>query len=112
VEHRVDAAELAAREPPVELAPIEVVAETGTEQVAVLRTVGQVVDGDHVVDADRVQSLHEVAADHAGRSGDDDSHLDACMMGKVQVSGCVREGYGRPGAARRLFSQAHAASSS
>ncbi len=80
MEHRVDAAELGAREPPVELAAVEVVAEAGAQEVAVLRTVGQVVDRDHVVDAERVQSLHEVAADHAGRSGDDDSHL-RCLLG-------------------------------
>ena len=76
MQHRVDPAELAAREAGVELVLVEVVAEARAEQVAVLLAVGQVVDGDHVVDADRVQAMNEVAADHAGRSGDDDLHAN------------------------------------
>ena len=79
VQHRLDAAELAFREARVELGAVEVVAQPGAQQVAVLRAVGQVIDANHVVDADRIQPVHEVAADHAGRAGDDDFHGAAFM---------------------------------
>ena len=74
MQHDIDMAELALREARVEVAAIEVVAELRAEQVAVLGPIGQVVDGDHVVDADGVQAMHEVAADHPGRTGHDDLH--------------------------------------
>jgi hypothetical protein len=74
VQHRIDLAEVAVCEALVELALVEVVAELRAQQVAVLRAVGQVVDGDHVVDALRVQPVDDVAADHAGRAGDNHLH--------------------------------------
>ena len=74
VEDGVDAAELAALEAAVEVAPVEVVADRGTGEVGVLGAVAQVVDGDDVVDADRVQAAQQVGADHSRRAGDDDSH--------------------------------------
>jgi hypothetical protein len=67
-------AELAARKAGVELAPVEVVAELRAQQVPVLRAIGQIIDRDHVVDADCVQAVDEVAADHAGGSGDNNLH--------------------------------------
>jgi hypothetical protein len=80
VQHRVDLAELAAPEPGIEVVLVEVVGNLRAEQVAVLRSVGQVVDGDHVVDADRVQPMHQVRANHAGRAGDDDSHAASLIQ--------------------------------
>ena len=74
MQHGVDAAEFAAREAGVELALVEVVADLRIEQVAVLRAIGQIVDGDHVVDADGVEAVDEVAADESGRAGDNDPH--------------------------------------
>jgi hypothetical protein len=74
VEDDVDAAQLAALEAAVEIAPVEVVADRRAGEVGVFRAVAEIVDGDDVVDADRVQAAQQVGADHARRSGDDDSH--------------------------------------
>jgi hypothetical protein len=76
VQHGVDPAEFAAGEALVEVAAVEVVRQLRAEQVAVLGPVGQVVDGDHVVDAHRVEPVNDVAADHAGRAGDDHLHAN------------------------------------
>ena len=77
MQHRIDMAEFGAREALVELALVEVVAQLRAEQVAVLGAVGHLVDRDHVVDADGIQPVHEVAADESRSAGDDDSHANS-----------------------------------
>ena len=74
MEDAVDLAELAGGEPAVEVAPVEVVADRGADEIAKLGAVGQVVDRDHVVDADRVEAVHEIGPDHSRSTGDDDPH--------------------------------------
>ena len=74
MEHGVDLAELAALEAAVEVAPVEVVADRGAGEVDVLLAVAEVVDGEDVVDPDRVQPAQQVRADHPRGAGDDDSH--------------------------------------
>ena len=76
MEDGVDPAELAALEARVEVAPVEVVGDLCAGEVGEFGAVAQVVDGDDVVDADRVQPAQQVGADHSGSAGDDDSHAD------------------------------------
>src|SRR6185437_1531272 len=73
VEYRIDMRELAQREAIVELAPIEVIADLRTEEVTEFRAVGEVIDGDHLIDADGVQSMHQIAAYHPGGTRHDHS---------------------------------------
>ena len=76
MQHGVHLAEFAAREALVELRLVEVVADLRAGQVPVLLAVGQVVHGDHIIDADGVQTMDKIAADHAGGACDDHFHLD------------------------------------
>ena len=76
MQHGVHFAEFAAREALVEVGLVEVVADLRAGQVPVLLAVGQVVHGDHIIDADGVQTMDKIAADHAGGACDDHFHLD------------------------------------
>src|SRR6185312_2151409 len=83
--------ELAPREAVVELTPVEVVTEARAEKIAVFRPVRQVIDGDDVIDALRIQSVDDLAADHAGSAGDDDSHGRRLHEPTARGDGCVYE---------------------
>ncbi len=72
--HGIDPAQLPQREAVIEFVAIEIVAQPGAEEVAEFRALGEVIDRDHIVDADRVESMHQIAADHAGGAGNHDSH--------------------------------------
>ena len=77
MQHGVDAAELGALEARIEIAPVEVVADRRAGEVGVLLPVAEIVDGDDVVDAERVQAAQQIGADHPGGAGDDDPHAAA-----------------------------------
>ena len=74
MEDRIDPPQLPEREAVVEFAPVEVVADPGAQEIAVFRALGEIIDGDHIIDADRIQSMHQVAAHHPGGAGHHDSH--------------------------------------
>ena len=72
VEHGVEPTQLAAREAVEELVLVEVVGDAARREVGNLSPSVEVVDGDDVVDAERVEPVHEVGADEAGGAGHDD----------------------------------------
>ena len=74
VEDRLDLAQLTSDKTLVKLVLVEVIAELGAEQVAILRAIGEVIDGNDVVHANGIQSMHQVAANHTGSAGHHDSH--------------------------------------
>jgi len=74
VEDRLDLAIVAAREGRVELALVDVIGDTQIDQIAKLVALLQIIHGDDFVDAARVERLHQIAADEAGRAGNDDAH--------------------------------------
>ena len=73
MEHGFDLAEIALGEQVVEHVGVDVVGDLQVGQVAELVALRQVVDGDDVVDAARVQALDDVAADETGSAGDHDA---------------------------------------
>ena len=74
VKNNVDLAELAACEPSVELVAVKIVREPRAQQIAILRPLGQIIDGNDLIDADGIETLHEIAANKPGSAGHHHSH--------------------------------------
>ena len=73
VKHGCDVVvEIAVADAEQELVLVEVVGDVAIGEIAKLVAVGEIVDGDDVRFAARVQRLDEIRSDEAGRAGDDD----------------------------------------
>ncbi|MCY1372694.1 hypothetical protein D9M69_599210 [compost metagenome] len=74
MEHRPRPAEAAFAQQGQEIALVQVVGYLGVGEVAELVALGQIIDGDQVGLAPRIEGLDQVAADEAGGTGNDDAH--------------------------------------
>ena len=73
MEDRLDPAEIAACEHLVKRRGINVICNAQIRQIAKLVALRQIVNGDDVIDAARIEPLDEVAADKTGGAGDNDA---------------------------------------
>jgi predicted HAD superfamily Cof-like phosphohydrolase len=80
VEHRAHFAEIAARKAFDEFSLVEIVVNFAIDEVLEFVGAREIVDGDDALFAALVERLHEIAADKAGRAGDDDSHGRSAVM--------------------------------
>ena len=72
MEDHVDPPQLTQGEAVIEFVAVEVVAHPGAEEIAEFRALGEVIDRDHIVDAARIEPMHQVAAHHSGGAGHHD----------------------------------------
>jgi len=74
-------AEIAPLEALDKLGLVEVIVDLAVDEILELVRTREVIDRDDAVFTALIERLHEIAADKAGRAGDDEGHDDPAVMG-------------------------------